>query len=388
MRTTQSGWRTTSATERLVRRSRRSLAAIIVLSALVALRAAGAFAQAAPAVAPSTLAGIVRDSSGRPVSDAEVILRDANRGTRTNDRGEFTLADVPPGKYLVWFRRLGYTSVEYNWLARSGERTEIRVKLTPIARALDPVVVRAEEEKRAKGRSSILGLVVDTEGKPIDEAEVQLVGADRAAVTRENGGFLFRPLPVGNYVVRVRKLGYEPNIITLELQDADDREVIVRMHPLAASLDPMTVTERSGYGRDQQRYDDLDRRMRWHNFRSYVLGPDELRRYQGLPLDWAAKAIGVPSGVKNRGPTSISGRGTSAPRGMPDDESACILLNGKTGLYQPLRSFNVKDIELLEIWPGGTEITGTVGDRVHDPCKPISLLSHPTYYVIWLKGDK
>jgi hypothetical protein len=374
----------TSAMGRLVRSAR---VAFALLNALVAIPAASAFSQATPAPSTATLAGVVRDSTGRAVGDAEVILRDANRGTRTNENGEFTLAGVQPGTYLVWFRRLGYTSVEYNWLARTGERTEVKVKLSPIAQTLDPVIVRADEEKRAKGKSSILGLVVDTDGKAIDEAEVQLVGADRVAVTKENGGFLFRPLPVGTYVVRVRKLGYEPNVITLKLEDADDREVIVRMHALATSLDPVVVTERSGYGRDQRRFDDLDRRMRWHNFKSFVLGPDELRRYQGLPLDWAAKALGVPSGTRDRGPTSINGRG-SRRVASTDDGDACILLNGKTGLYQPLSSFNIKDIELLEIWPGGTELTGTVGDVIRSPCKPDGLFKHPTYYVIWMKGDR
>src|ERR1043165_3957469 len=86
-------------------------------------------ASAASAQAPATIAGVVRDSAGRAVGDVEVILRDANRGTRTNDRGQFTLGDVAPGNYRVWFRRLGYTSVEYNWAARSGERTEVNVAL-------------------------------------------------------------------------------------------------------------------------------------------------------------------------------------------------------------------------------------------------------------------
>src|SRR5689334_12362865 len=95
-------------------------------------------AAAGTAEAQATIAGIVRDSAGRAIGDVEVILRDTNRGTRTDNRGQFTLGDVTPGNYRVWFRRLGYTSVEYNWAARSGERTDVNVSLREIAKPLDP----------------------------------------------------------------------------------------------------------------------------------------------------------------------------------------------------------------------------------------------------------
>src|SRR6476620_5111320 len=202
---------------------RRALAALGIL-----LGAAGAAAGQNPALAPSTIAGVVRDSTGAPIPDAEIVVRELTQGTRTNTRGEFSLRDVPPGAYQVWFRRLGYRSVDYNWEARPGERTEVTVILHAIPRTLDPVVVRAEEDGRLKGTSSILGLVVDSAGTPIDEAEVQLVGANRVGVTRPNGGFLFRPLPVGQYLMRVRKLGYAPTNMTLNLVDRDDREVIIK----------------------------------------------------------------------------------------------------------------------------------------------------------------
>src|SRR4051812_16676597 len=155
------------------------LFSFLISNALVVVKATGALAQA-PAQAPATLTGVVHDSVGKPIADAEVILRDApvaTTATRSNDRGQFTLQG-DPGSHSVWLRRLGYRSVEYTWRAMAGQRTEISVVLSPIPRQLDPVVVRAEEEKRSASRSSILGLVIDTADKPIPEAEVQVVGAD------------------------------------------------------------------------------------------------------------------------------------------------------------------------------------------------------------------
>jgi hypothetical protein len=344
-----------------------------------------------PAPANATLGGVVHDSAGAPIADAEVIVRDAGKSVRAGARGEFSVADVPPGTHEVWFRRLGYTSVEYNWKARAGERTEISVTLHAIPRTLDPVVVRAEEDRRMRGSSSILGMVVDTTGTPIDEAEVQLVGADRIAVTRANGGFLFRPLPVGTYLVKVRKLGYQPTMMTVRLEAHDDRQVLLRITPLATQLDAMVIAERSGYGADQRVYDELDERMRWHTFNTIVWGRDDLERFRGWSLDYAVGAMGLP-GLEvlaqrraARGPRSINPRGTQQSMsgvgaGVAD---ACILLNGRQQIHQPLSAFSTADLELIEIYPAGTEVTGTVSDHMSGPCKARSLFEHPTYYVLW-----
>lgn len=344
-----------------------------------------------PAPAPGTLAGVVRDSTGAPIAAAEIILRDAGTTVRANDRGEFSVTAAAPGTHEVWFRRLGYTSVEYNWKARAGERIELSVTLHAIPRTLDPVVVRADEDRRMRGSSSILGMVVDTTGTPIDEAEVQLVGADRIAVTRANGGFLFRPLPVGTYLLKVRKLGYTPAMLTVRLEDRDDRQVLLRITPLATQLDAMIIAERSGYGADQRVYDELDERMRWHDFKSIVWGRDDLERFHGWSLDYAVGAMGLP-GLEilaqrraARGPRSINPRGTQQTMsgvgaGITD---ACILLNGRQQIHQPLSAFSTADLELIEIYPAGTEVTGTVSDHMTGSCKARSLLDHPTYYVIW-----
>ncbi|HEY4305246.1 MAG TPA: carboxypeptidase-like regulatory domain-containing protein [Gemmatimonadaceae bacterium] len=233
----------------------------LIASALVAFSAAGAFAQAR-----STLVGIVRDSAGAPLSDVEVILRDAGEATRTNERGQFSL-DAPTKSYIVWFRRLGYRSIEYTCAAHAGQRLEISVSLFAIPRTLDPVVVRADEDKRSRARASLLGLVLDSSGAAIPEAEVQLVGADIAGADRANGGFLFKPLGVGTYVVRVRKLDYTPSTTTVQLVPDDDHEIVVCLRPLAENLDAVVVTEKSGDGRDQTVWDGLEHRRRFQSFK-------------------------------------------------------------------------------------------------------------------------
>src|SRR5690349_16041073 len=74
-----------------------------------------------------TLTGVVRDSAGNGLRDVEVLLRGTTYATRTNDSGQFTLPGIAPGTYRAFFRRLGFQSVEYNWMPDPGERTEVSV---------------------------------------------------------------------------------------------------------------------------------------------------------------------------------------------------------------------------------------------------------------------
>ncbi len=371
---------------------RRPLVALVI--AVATARGAAGQNPAPPALLPATIAGVVRDSTGAPIADAEVVVRELTQGTRTNARGEFTLRDIAPGAYQVWFRRLGYRSVDYNWEARPDQRTEVTVVLHAIPRTLDPVVVRAEEDRRLKGTSSILGLVIDSAGTAVDEAEVQLVGANRVGVTRPNGGFLFRPLPVGQYLIRVRKLGYAPTNMTLNLVDHDDREVIIKLRALPVKLDAMTIAARSGYAPDDHALEDLDKRLRWQSFKTVVAGRDRLEPLGTMGLDQALVGLGGAGAIavaermmQAKQVPRLLGPGEPAPRTSFGDD--CILLDGKTQLHQPLRSFSAAQVEMLEVYPPGTEVTGTVSDKMRDPaCRAQSLLEHPPYYVIWLRGSR
>jgi hypothetical protein len=349
--------------------------------------------------ATATLVGTVRDSSGAPVASAEIVLRGGTMATRTDARGNFALPAVAPGAYQVWFRRLGFYSITYNWAARANERTDVTVQLALIPHTLDPVVVRAAEDKRLRGSSSLAGLVVDSAGVPVPEAEVQLIGADLAGVTRSNGAFRFDPLPAGTYAVRVRRLGYAPNIATVELLPHDDRTIVLRIRQLPIGLSPVIVTERSGYGRPQRAWDDLERRRRWNMIPALFFGPEDMRRLRTLPLDQALLYGGAATSsaeAEDGGqPTSMIPGATQASRpassgvtsrGMVAGD-ACILINGKDFVQEPLRVFSANEIQMLEIYPSGTDPTGTVAEHMSGTCSALGLM-HPTYFVLWLKSAK
>ncbi|OXC78049.1 TonB-dependent receptor [Caballeronia sordidicola] len=76
---------------------------------------AQAFAQQAHAqAADSTVAGSVKDSAGKPVKNANVVLQNANGApvaeAKTDAIGHFSVAHVPPGTYAVAVAAAGYSS--------------------------------------------------------------------------------------------------------------------------------------------------------------------------------------------------------------------------------------------------------------------------------------
>ncbi len=375
-------------------RRTRALAPLALLATLAPGRAAS---QGAPA----SLAGVVRDSSGVPVGKAEVVLLQGGVELRrliVDEGGHFVMLDVQPGTYVAWVRRMGFASAEYNWAAAAGRRDSVTAMLRVIPHGLDAVVVRAREDKDMKGSAQILGLVVDTEGRPLAEANVELVGADRAGETLENGGFLFRPLPIGPYVVRVRKLGYVPQSVTMQLQVAEEREVVIRMHPLMGNLATVNVVASSGFdARAERALKDLDARLRWRSARDLVMGPNELKRFAGQSLEWINRATGVAQRTqfRMRGVKSLSRVGGSAGTGVSGrtgvqtlgaEGDACILENGTRFVRQPLWTYQVQDIELLEVYDSYGDDTRTVDTYMTGRCMRGPDGTHPIWYVVWLRG--
>jgi hypothetical protein len=113
-------------------------------------------------VAMPTFTGtVILDSVGTPVERAEVTLKDIGRSVLTDRRGQFRMADIPPGLHLVSVRSVGYAPVLSSIEFRMNRPVERRVELSK-AQALATVSVTAEfipvefEERRRIGIGSFL----------------------------------------------------------------------------------------------------------------------------------------------------------------------------------------------------------------------------------------
>ncbi|MGQ2871690.1 beta-sandwich domain-containing protein, partial [Leptospira santarosai] len=56
------------------------------------------------------LTGVVKNKDGKPISNARVLIQESRKSAVTDDKGEFVLDHVPPGKYVLTASARGYRS--------------------------------------------------------------------------------------------------------------------------------------------------------------------------------------------------------------------------------------------------------------------------------------
>jgi hypothetical protein len=352
----------------------------------------------APPADRSALRGMVMDEEGMPVVNAEVVVLGRREITRTDAAGRFRLENHPPGLYDVMIRRLGFVSANFEWPARGGVRVDISVIMRPLPVSLDPVVISERETKGLTGTSTITGFVVDTAGRRVGDVEVQLVGSGRRTVTGHDGSFVFRRVNAGDYSVASRRMGYSPVTRAVHLTEKEERELMLVMHQLPQMLDAVEIRERSGFGASADALRELDLRLRWFggSNSAVILGPEVMAQYNrislGTLIDFRGRlALQQLERMRaTRGATSIGGSlAGPAPRerGGPEADD-CILIDGVKFVEQPIGSFSSDQVDRVEYYPRGSELTGTLASRMRsDRCGP-QLGSHPPYYVVWLKQSR
>jgi hypothetical protein len=95
------------------------------------------------AVAAAKLIGTVTDTSGVPLSRAEVwVVAVSTMRTISNDSGHFELPGIPAGPVTFGVRRLGYESATFTAVLKPGKTHRAQFPLTPSAQALTEVKVQ------------------------------------------------------------------------------------------------------------------------------------------------------------------------------------------------------------------------------------------------------
>jgi Carboxypeptidase regulatory-like domain len=96
-----------------------------------------------PAAPTSKLVGIVTDTSGSPLSRAEVwLIAVSTLRTISNDSGRFELPGLPPGSITLGVRRLGYESATFSATLKPGKTHRATFPLTPSVQSLAEVKVQ------------------------------------------------------------------------------------------------------------------------------------------------------------------------------------------------------------------------------------------------------
>ncbi len=87
---------------------------------------------------------VIAEKGGSPLPHVEVFIEELRRGDVSDENGEFRLSQLPPGKYIVSFRLLGYEDYNQpNVVLTSNETIKINVSLTPNVLEMNSLLVTA-----------------------------------------------------------------------------------------------------------------------------------------------------------------------------------------------------------------------------------------------------
>lgn len=96
------------------------------------------------------------------------------------------------------------------------------------------------------GAAGVAGMVRGSDGVPLAQARVAVVGAGRVAITDAEGRFVLRPLPPGRHRLEVSRIGYAPAIREVVVPNAGAAEAEIVLVPTPLALPGIQVTGTPG----------------------------------------------------------------------------------------------------------------------------------------------
>jgi iron complex outermembrane receptor protein len=96
-----------------------------------------------------TLSGKISDKSSVPIADASVYLLNTNRGTVSDNQGNFILKNLLSGKYTIQVSAVGYATVNLDLSAETVSKEPLNIQLTDALMQLDAVLVSAQKKEEA-----------------------------------------------------------------------------------------------------------------------------------------------------------------------------------------------------------------------------------------------
>ena len=150
-------------------------------------------------VANGIITGKVTNEKGEPLSGASIEIK-KGKGALTNEKGDFLITDVKPGKYQLTVSFTGYEIITKEINVSDGETVSVNITLIEKAGALSDVVVIGYGTQK---RRAITGAIASVTGKTIAELPVasveQALQGRIAGVSVVNNG-----APGTSPIVRIR----------------------------------------------------------------------------------------------------------------------------------------------------------------------------------------
>jgi hypothetical protein len=244
--------------------------------------------------------------------------------------------------------------------------------LVPTLLAAAVVIVAAHGAlAQAPHTSVVRGMVVERGNRaPIEGVEVVLRGLQEdRRITDDNGVFVYRIVPEGTYLLRLRHIAYQTVEDTVDVPPESEVELDIRLVPTAIELEPIVVAAAYSTGGKMRAF--YERRRTGHG--SYIgradveeqnpsFVTDMLRRIPGLrlvPRGGGGMTLGYQVVMRGNCQPAIFIDGILATRGglsldemfRPDDIEGIEIYRGP----QTPAAFLRNDCGTILIWtrPGG-----------------------------------
>jgi hypothetical protein len=321
----------------------------------------------AAGIGPSVLIGRVLDAeTDGPAAGVRVSLRWAHLhatlssalhraqsvwDTTTGPTGEFRFCHLPAqfAGLAVAVRPTADSSGVSRLYAMRGRLIGFVVLHVPSLGAASRGVQGAASDSNptsGSGRAVLTGRVTRTDdGGPFVGALVTVAGTGDTAVTGDNGQFTLRGLPTGSRTLEVRALGWEPEVLPVELTQRTARHIVVPLVTKTAVLEAVVVTATLNVGLHRIGFDSRKQRGVGH----FITADDIAKR---TAMEFVDLMTQMPGVVRRMGPFGedflSATRGTGGCvsyviDGMPYEESSPGDINivvplgqiGAVEVYQP-----------------------------------------------------
>ncbi len=150
------------------------------------------------------------------------------RQAESDARGYYKICGLPPELTAEAFVQRGADSTGKVQIAFGDALLGLATFLLPGSNnpAAGDTIVRPGAPT---GIASISGTVMDGDGKPIENAHVSVTGGNNAATTDSSGAFTLAGQPTGTHAMVIRRLGYMPVELAVNLSTLRKNEVAVQM---------------------------------------------------------------------------------------------------------------------------------------------------------------
>ena len=199
--------------------------------------------------------------------------------------------------------------------------------------------------RNANAQQGVLrGVVFDSAGGPIRDADIGIVALRRLTKTDEDGHFVLVKLPAGELVVSVRRIGYEPITVSRTIAENGSDTVAIQLEKVAM-LETLEVTAREM--RRRFWVEDFYRRV-VRGVGTYITRDDIAQKRASTPTDLMRSVPGIQI-VRTR-----TGRGIRfvSAANMRRNCMPMIWLDGQEAPGMQLDDIPLNTIEGIELYNG------------------------------------